>query len=88
MERSYPSDVKTLAKELLRLYPDAFTTDFEENKDLVGKLIITDSKLLRNEVAGYIARLKKREASGQAVTVPYVTSGSERRRRRRRGRRR
>ena len=83
MEKNYPSDIGTLGKELLRLYPNAFTTEFEENKALVQKLIVSKSKLLRNEVAGYITRLKIRDASGQTVTVPYATSRNEGRRRRR-----
>jgi len=87
MEKNYPSDVGGLAKELLRLYPKAFTTDFEENKALVQKLVVTESKLLRNEVAGHITRLKAREASGQPMTVPYVASNEGRRRRRRTRRR-
>jgi ribosomal protein S17E len=88
LERSYPADSGTLAKELLKLFPNDFTTDLEENKILVFKLIVTESKALRNKVAGHITRLKGREASGQIVTVPYVNSSSEGRRRRGRTRRR
>lgn len=77
-----------MAEELLRLYPNAFTTDFEENKTLVEKMILTESKLVRNKVAGFISRVKAREASGQTVTVPIVSSRNEGRRRRRRSRRR
>jgi len=87
MERNYSSDAGSLAKELVRLYPNAFTTDYEENKALVQKMIVTESKMLRNEVAGHMTRLKVREASGQPMTVPYVASGNERRRRRRSRRR-
>lgn len=85
---TYPSDAGSLAKELIRLYPNAFTVDFEENKALVQKMIVTQSKSLRNEVAGHVTRRKVREASGQQMNVPYVASGNEGRRRRRRPRRR
>jgi ribosomal protein S17E len=88
MERTYPSDPGSLAKELVRLHPDDFATDFEGNKALVEKMVVTQSKSLRNEVAGQITRLKAREASGQPMTAPYVASGNEGRRRRRRSRRR
>jgi small subunit ribosomal protein S17e len=88
MEKNYPSNTATLGKELLKFYPESFTTNFEENKALVRKLIVTDSKALHNEVAGYLTRLKAREASGQTVTVPYISSGNEGRRRRGRTRRR
>ena len=80
--------IKSLAKELLRLYPNAFTTDFEENKAIVDKMIVNESKLVRNKAAGTIARVKSREASGQTMGTPYIASGNERRRRRRRSRRR
>jgi ribosomal protein S17E len=88
MERTYPSDPRSLAKELIRLHPVDFTTDFEGNKDLVEKMVVTQSKSLRNEVAGQITRLRAREATGQPMTAPYVASGNEGRRRRRRSRRR
>ena len=88
MERTYPADPGILAKELMRLYPDVFTADFEENRALVQKMIVTQSKSLLNEVAGHITRLKVREASGQPVTVPYVASENRGRRRSRRPRRR
>ncbi len=88
LERNYPADSGTLSKELLKLFPNNFTTNFEENKILVFKLIEKESKTLRNEVAGRITRLKGREASGQIVTVPYVSSRDEGRRRRGRMRRR
>lgn len=81
MERTYPADPEILAKELMRLYPDVFTADFEENRVLVKKMIVTQSKSLRNEVAGRITRRKVRDASGQLVTVPYVASEDRRRRR-------
>ncbi|MCJ7631191.1 hypothetical protein MUP77_02140 [Candidatus Bathyarchaeota archaeon] len=88
MEKNYPADSGTLAKELLKLFPNNFNADFEENKILVFKLIVTESKALRNEVAGRITRLKGREALGQIVTVPYTSSGNEGRRRKGRIRRR
>ena len=87
MERTYPTNPGDLAKELMRRYPDVFTVDFEENRALVKKMIVTQSKWLCNEVAGHITRLKVREASGQPMTVPYVAN-EDRRRRRRRPRRR
>ena len=65
MERTYPTNPGDLAKELMRRYPDVFTVDFEENRALVKKMIVTQSKSLRNEVAGHISRMKVREATGQ-----------------------
>jgi ribosomal protein S17E len=88
MERTYSSDPRNLAKELLKMFPDTFGEDFGDNKSSVGKFLVADSKMLRNEVAGQITRLKGREASGQLVSVPYVSTGNEGRKRRGRTRRR
>jgi small subunit ribosomal protein S17e len=49
--------VKKTARELIRRYPNRFTTDFEENKKIVESLINTPSKRLKNTIAGYITRL-------------------------------
>jgi small subunit ribosomal protein S17e len=49
--------VKRIARELVEMYEDKFTTDFEKNKQLVDALTNISSKKLRNRVAGYTARL-------------------------------
>lgn len=36
-----------------------FTTDFEENKNILGKTM--PSKKIRNQIAGFLVRLKKSE---------------------------
>ncbi len=53
--------IKNIGKKLVKMYPDKFTTDFEHNKAVLKELGIIDSKKVRNKVAGYIVRLKKRE---------------------------
>ncbi len=51
--------VKRTARKLLEMYPNLFTTDFEHNKQIVKALLITPSKKLRNQIAGYITHLVK-----------------------------
>jgi len=53
-----PSYIKNIAKALLERYPEAFSTDFEENKESVERLTNIDSKEVRNRVAGYVTRKK------------------------------
>ncbi len=53
--------IKNLGKKLEKAYSDRFTADFEHNKAVLKELGIIDSKKIRNKVAGYIVRLKKRE---------------------------
>jgi small subunit ribosomal protein S17e len=52
-----PERVKKVAKELLKRYPDKFTTEFENNKKLLGSVAKIPSIRLRNRIAGYITRL-------------------------------
>jgi len=52
-----PDQVKKIARELVRRYPDKFTLDFENNKKLVESLTKVSSTRLRNRIAGYITRL-------------------------------
>ncbi len=49
--------VKRTARKLLATYPDLFTEDFEHNKRVVKELLDTESKRLRNQIAGYVTRL-------------------------------
>lgn len=54
-----PRYIKNAAKNLLSLYPDTFTDDFESNKRLVEQLTDVQSKKVRNRIAGYLVRLIK-----------------------------
>ncbi len=58
-----PAYVKKTGKLLLERYPDAFTTDFEQNKDSVEKFTNVESKGVRNRIAGYVTRKKGSQAA-------------------------
>ncbi len=60
--------VKRISRELLRRYPDRFTGQFESDKHAVNELVVTQSKRLRNRIAGYVTRLKVVEAERAAAT--------------------
>jgi small subunit ribosomal protein S17e len=49
--------IKRIARELLDKYPSKFSTNFENNKQLVNEYTDISSTKLRNKVAGYTARL-------------------------------
>jgi len=57
--------VKRLAHELLKRYPNKFTSDFEENKKMIKSLAIIPSTKLRNNIVGYITRLVVLSKSGK-----------------------
>lgn len=60
--------VKRVSRELVRRFPDRFTGEFEADKQAVNELVTTDSKRLRNRIAGYVTRLKVIEAERIAAT--------------------
>ena len=58
-----PDYVKKTGNILLERYPDAFSTDFEHNKESVESLTNIESKGVRNRIAGYVARKKGGEVA-------------------------
>jgi small subunit ribosomal protein S17e len=54
-----PRYIKNAARSLLAQYPDTFTDDFETNKRLVEQFSETNSKKIRNRIAGYLVGLVK-----------------------------
>jgi len=53
--------IKRKTRELLKTYGDRFTTDFVGNKIAAGKTAKVASKKMRNVIAGYMTRLKRKE---------------------------
>lgn len=46
--------IKRVAKELIRRFPDRFSQDFESNKKAVAMLVQGTTTKVRNQIAGYI----------------------------------
>jgi small subunit ribosomal protein S17e len=61
MGRVKSTAIKNLARKILEEHGGEFGTDFEHNKQLVGKLQKIDSRKVRNVVAGYITKEMARE---------------------------
>lgn len=62
---------RRLSEMLLQRYPDAFGTDYEQNKKKVDEVALVSSKQLRNHIAGYITRsLKADEPEGPSAEEP------------------
>jgi small subunit ribosomal protein S17e len=49
-------------------HPEAFSSDFEKNKKSLEELALIPSKQLRNEIAGYIAKMQ--EDASEEDTAP------------------
>ena len=58
-----PTYIKRVAIELAKLYPSEFTDDFDHNKRKVSELSDVRSILMRNRIAGYITRYRKRSVA-------------------------
>jgi len=65
--------VKRIARELLQLYADKFTTNFDNNKKAIRSLTNISSPKLRNRVAGYVTRL----VTTQVAQTPQSTTAAE-----------
>ena len=62
MGRIKTAQVKRVTHKLMELYGSEFSGNFENNKGIVKEHISTNSKKLKNVIAGYITRLgRKRE---------------------------
>ena len=62
--------VKRTGKELMKRFPDKFTTSFDENKLAVDALTEGTTTRVRNQIAGYITRtnaLSQDNSSDDAV---------------------
>lgn len=52
--------IKRKTREIMAEHEKEFTEDFGKNKELVSKFAHVPSKKLRNIIAGYVTRLKKK----------------------------
>ncbi len=50
----------------MQKHPEAFGSDFEDNKKALEELALIPSKQLRNRIAGYITKSRQEEPSGDA----------------------
>ena len=55
--------IKRKTKELYKLHGEKFSTDFDQNKKVTNQYATVHSKKLRNVIAGYMSRLKKKETA-------------------------
>jgi small subunit ribosomal protein S17e len=58
-----PAYIKKTGNRLLEQYPEAFSTDFEHNKESVTALTNVESKNVRNRIAGYVSRKRQSAAA-------------------------
>ncbi len=59
--------IRRISTELLDRYPDSFSADFDKNKEMLTKLAVVQSKMVRNQVAGYISKVLKPSDEKQEI---------------------
>lgn len=57
--------IKARTSEVYAQQKDDFTTDFNKNKEVLNAVQQGASKKLRNVIAGYATRMKKRDIKNQ-----------------------
>ena len=55
-----PTYIKRVAIELVEKHPEQFNDDFQHNKLKVAELTDIQTKAMRNRVAGYLTRYRKK----------------------------
>jgi small subunit ribosomal protein S17e len=57
--------IKALTNDVYSEHTEEFTTDFTKNKEFLNTVEQGASKKLRNVIAGYATRMKKRDLKNQ-----------------------
>ncbi|HLC75365.1 MAG TPA: 30S ribosomal protein S17e [Candidatus Nanoarchaeia archaeon] len=65
MGRIKTKQVKRITNEIIQRFGDEAATTFDENKKFVSRRLDTQSKKLRNIIAGYTSRLKRKMTAAQ-----------------------
>jgi small subunit ribosomal protein S17e len=69
--------IKRISTELLERYPDKFGLDFNANKSFISEVAIIRSKVLRNELAGYITAHLRKQASQEKASMASTVGETE-----------
>jgi small subunit ribosomal protein S17e len=66
--------IKRISTDLLEKHPSKFGVEFDGNKKAINELAIVRSKVLRNELAGYITSHLRREAAEEKASLSAAES--------------
>jgi small subunit ribosomal protein S17e len=61
--------IKRISAELMQKYPDKFGLEFDANKSAINEVAIVRSKILRNELAGYITAYLRKQATHEKASM-------------------
>jgi len=69
--------IKRVAKELIKRFPDKFSVNFDENKHMVAQLTQGTTVKVRNQIAGYITRSCAGTMASESETEEEEAAESE-----------
>ena len=69
--------IKRISTELLQHHPEKFGLEFDSNKKALNDLAIVRSKVLRNELAGYITSHLRKQAAQEKASLAAAADESE-----------
>ncbi|MGC8558274.1 MAG: 30S ribosomal protein S17e [Nitrososphaeria archaeon] len=61
--------IRKLTYELINMYHDKFTDDFQANKEFIDQVTESESKYVRNRITGYVTRIIKKEKRAAGVAT-------------------
>ena len=69
--------IKRISSELLEKHQDKFGLEFDANKKALNELATVRSKVLRNELAGYITSYLRRIEAQEKASISAAAGESE-----------
>jgi small subunit ribosomal protein S17e len=69
--------IKRISTDLLQKHPDKFGLEFDANKKSLNELAVVRSKVLRNELAGYITSHLRKQAAQEKASMAAAAGEAE-----------
>jgi len=69
--------IKRISTELLQKHPEKFGLEFDANKKAINDLAVVRSKVLRNELAGYITSHLRKESAQEKASMASSEDAEE-----------
>ncbi|HEX2557765.1 MAG TPA: hypothetical protein VHK86_05545 [Nitrososphaera sp.] len=69
--------IKRISTELLQKHPDRFGLEFDANKKALNDIAVVRSKVMRNELAGYITAHLRKQAAQEKASLAAAAGETE-----------
>ncbi len=69
--------IKRISAELLQKHPDKFGLEFDANKKALNEVAVVKSKVMRNELAGYITSHLRKQAAREKASSAMADDDEE-----------